>query len=102
MKVKGYRLHVRRKLKENEENRGLIDKKAYEKPFVTFVSSILELSHYSLSLTLGHLEFTWITFTLDQVRQRRQEEGRSKQGRARSSNYNMILIGINLHVCFPC
>ena len=44
---------------ENEENRGLIDKKAYEDQLVPFVSSVLELPHYSLSLslTLGHLEF---------------------------------------------
>jgi hypothetical protein len=38
---------------ENEENRGLIDKKASEDQLVTFVSSVLELSHYlSLSLSL--------------------------------------------------
>jgi len=28
--VKGHKFHARRKLKENEENRGLIDKKDYE------------------------------------------------------------------------
>jgi len=76
---------------ENEENRGLINKKAYEDQLVPFVNSILELSHYYLSLTLEHLDFSWIILALDQERQRRQEEGRSKQGRVGSSNYNGIL-----------
>ena len=37
---------------ENEESRGLINKKAFEDQLVPFVSSVLELSHYSLSLSL--------------------------------------------------
>jgi len=37
---------------ENEENRGLIHKKAYEDHVMAFVSLALELSHYSLSLIL--------------------------------------------------
>jgi len=41
---------------ENEEYRGLINKKAYEDLLVAFVSSILELSHYSLSLSLSLLD----------------------------------------------
>ena len=45
----------------------------------------------SLSLSLGHLDFSWNTFALDQERKRKQEEGRRKQGRARSSSYNKIL-----------
>jgi len=36
---------------ENEENRGLIHKKSYEDKLVTFFSLVLELSHYSLSLS---------------------------------------------------
>ena len=40
------------KIMENEENRGHINKKASEDKLVPFVSSVLELSHYSLSLTL--------------------------------------------------
>ena len=67
--MKDHWLHVRRKLKENEENRGLIDKKAFEDQFVTFfVSPFLELAHYSLSLTLGHKEFAWSTLALGQKR----------------------------------
>ena len=55
---------------------------------VQFWSSLIILSH---SLTLGHLDFSWSTLTLDRERQRRQEEGRSKQGRVESCNYNKIL-----------
>jgi len=39
------------------------------------------LSLFSLSLTLGHLHFSWSILELDQERQRRQEEGRNKQRR---------------------
>jgi len=68
---------------ENEENRCLIDKKVYEDQFVTFFQfSVGALSLFSLSLTLGHLEFSWSTLALDQERQRRQEEAYIKQGRA--------------------
>ena len=37
---------------ENEENRGLIDKKDFEDQLVPFLSSFLELSIYYLSYTL--------------------------------------------------
>lgn len=42
---------------ENEENRGLIHKTTSEDYLVTFVSSVLQLSNYSLSLILLD---TWI------------------------------------------
>ena len=70
--MKGHRLHVRRKIMENEENRGLIYKKASKDQLVPFVSSVLEFSNYSLSLslslslTLGHLENSCSTIALDQ------------------------------------
>jgi len=53
-------------MKENngkiEENRGLIDKMTYEDKFVAFISfSFRALIFYSLSHTLGHLEFSWST-----------------------------------------
>ena len=56
------------------------------------VSSVLELSHYSLSLshTLGHLEFSWRTLALEQDKQRRQGEARIKQGKAGSNSYNRV------------
>jgi len=37
---------------ENEENRGIIDKKAYEDRLAPFVNLVLKLSHYSLFLSL--------------------------------------------------
>ena len=76
--MKGHRFHVRRKMMENEENRGLFYKNVYEDQLVPFVSEFLELSHYSLSLslTLGHLDFSWSTLALDQERQ----EGKTKEG----------------------
>ena len=50
------------KIMENEENRGLIDKKAYEDNIVTFFQfSFGTLSLFSLSHTLGDLEFSWST-----------------------------------------
>ena len=82
---------------ENEENRGLIDKKASEDHLEIFFHctfcqfSFGALSLFSLTLTLGHLEFSWITLALDQERQRRKEEGRRNQGIAGSSSYNRIL-----------
>jgi len=43
---------------ENEEKRGLIDKKAYEDQLVTFCQfSFGALSLLSLSPTIGHLQF---------------------------------------------
>ena len=58
---------------ENEENKGLIHKKDYEDQPVTFFSSVLELSHYSLSLslTLGQLELSWSTLALEKEMKRR-------------------------------
>ena len=81
-------------MKENEEKRGLIDKKAFEDQFATFCQfsfGALSLFSLSLSLTVGHLEFSWSTLTLDQERQRRQEEVKVKQGKAGSNSYNRIL-----------
>jgi len=44
---------------ENEENRDLIYKKAYEDQFVTFCQfSFGALSSFSLSNTLRHLDFS--------------------------------------------
>ena len=63
---------------ENEENRGQIDKKAYEDQLAAFVSLLLELSLYSLSHTLGHLEFSWSTSMLDKEKKRMQR-GRKYQ-----------------------
>jgi len=47
---------------EIEENRGLTDKKASEDQWASLVNSLLELSHYSLSLTYSWaLRISWST-----------------------------------------
>ena len=76
---------------ENEENRGLINKKAYEDQWVGW--SVQDLANLALELshTLGHFKISWSTLELEQERQRRQEEAKIKQGNAGSSNYNNIL-----------
>ena len=76
---------------EIEENRGFIDKKSYENQWVSLVSSILELSHYSIALSHSWTLRVFLdTLELEQERQRIQEEAKIKQGKARSSSYNMI------------
>ena len=47
---------------KNEENRGLINKKAFEDQWERLGQfSLRALSHYSLSPTFGDLEFSWST-----------------------------------------
>lgn len=58
MKVKGHKLHVRSKIKKNEENRGLINKKAYEDQF-SFGALILFSHRLSYYWTLSFLEHSW-------------------------------------------
>ena len=51
-----------RKIMENEENIGLIDKMAFEDQLVPFCYfSFGALSLFSPSLALGHLYFSWST-----------------------------------------
>ena len=71
----------------NEENRGLIDKKASKDQLVPFSNSVLELSHYylSLSLTLDHLEFSWSTLDLDQGRKSKKRERKESKDQGRKS-----------------
>ena len=98
--MKGHRLHVRRKMKENNGNYEKNEVKRYRMHVtrkmkeieaslikilmrisgLDLVSSFLELSHYSLFLshTLGYLEFSWSTFALEQERKRRQDEAKIK------------------------
>ena len=84
--MKGHKFHVRRKIMENEENRGLIHKNVSEDQLESFCSRF-----YS--------EFSWSTLALDQERKRRLEEGRSKKGRAGSINYNRILCKYQFFMC---
>ena len=80
--MKCHRLHVRRKIMENEENRGLISNNSYEDPLVTFVSSVLELSLYSLSLSLLD---TYIFFEQFSFGSRREKKVRESKDQARNS-----------------
>ena len=64
---------------ENEENRGLIDKKAFEDQLVPFINSIFELFLYSLSHTLGHLEFSWNILALSQEGGKQEKVGQGKE-----------------------
>ena len=76
---------------ENEENKGLIHKKASEDQFVTFCQfSFGALSLFSLSFSLLETDFSWSTLALEQERKRRQEEAKIKQGKAGSSSYNRL------------
>ena len=71
-----------RKIMQNEENRGLFYKKASEDQLVTFYLCIFgDLPLFSLSLTLGHLEFLE-HFGIWARKTRKQEKGGSKQGGA--------------------
>jgi len=52
--VKGQRMHVRREMKENEENRGFNAKKSSKDKFVTFfMFRFGALSLFYLTYTLG-------------------------------------------------
>jgi len=44
-----------------------------------FVNSVLELSHYPLSHTLGHLEFSWRILALEQGSEKKAKEGQGKE-----------------------
>ena len=89
---------------ENEENRGLIYKKAFEDQlkgffFKPFVNSVLELSHYSLSLslTLGHLEFlgSFWHWTKKGKKARRRKQARRSKNQATTTR---IFADNDLHV----
>ena len=90
---------------ENEENKGLFYKKDFDDHLVPFVSSVLELSHYSLSLSLthtfGHFEFLE-HFGI--FRKGGNKVGKRRKQARRSRNQvttTELLAGIDLHVYFP-
>ena len=67
---------------ENEENRGLLYKKAFEDQLVPFVSAFFgSLSLFSLAVSHSWtLRISWIILALDQERQEsKKEEGESKE-----------------------
>ena len=91
---------------ENEENRGLINKKASEDQLVTFCQfSFGALSLFSLSHTLGHLEFSWSTLGGCGILGFLEQEGKGRAGKHKrtsgSTTTSDFLAGIELHVCFP-
>ena len=78
---------------ENEENRGLIDKKAYEDQLVTFC----QFSVGALSHTLGHLDFSWSKKGKEGKRKKRSSRERKDEAAT-----TVFIAGINFHVYFPC
>ena len=93
---------------ENEENRGLVDKKASKDQWARLVNvafcqfSVGALSLLSLSHTLGHLEFSWITLALVQGKKRKDKEGKGNQRSSKEDQdqegTTRLLAGIDLHV----
>ena len=73
---------------ENEENRGLINKKISEDQLVHFFHfSFGAPSLYSLSLTLGHLEFSWSILAMDQ---RRTKNAKGSKNQEKKSNIKQL------------
>ena len=97
--MKGHRLHVRRKMKENNGNfkkmEASLIKRLMRISSWLLISSFLELSHYSVSLTLIHLEFSWSILDFKRGREKQAKEGQGKgrkekmkQGKEGSSSIN--------------
>ena len=86
---------------ENEENRGLINKKDYEDELVPFVSLVLELSLYSLSLkhNLGHLDFSWTTLALDKKRKRRHRGRKDQARKSRIKQPHQVYLQVSICMC---
>ena len=86
-----------RKTMENEENRGLINKKAFEDQLESFLLVQVFANTYgsysilSLSLILGHLDFSWSTLALEQERKESKKKEESSKEEKESSNYNRII-----------
>ena len=84
---------------ENEEYIGLIDKKAYEDQFDLFVSSVLDLSHYSLSFsfldTQSFLGALW--HWIKKGKEGKRKEGASKEEKDQATTAGLF-VGIVLHV----
>ena len=77
---------------ENEENRGLFYKKAFEDLLVTFVNAFFgALSLLSLSLSLLDTLNFWSTLALEQEREESRKKEEARKEEHESSSYNMIL-----------
>jgi len=72
---------------ENEENRGLIHKKASEDQLVTFCQFIFRaLSLFSLSHTLGDLDFSWSTLGGCGILGFLEREGKGRVGKHKKAS----------------
>ena len=89
---------------ENEENRGLIHKRASKDQLVTFCqfsfwSSLITLS---FSLTLGYLEFSWSTLGGCGILGFLEQEGKGRAGKCKNSltsaTTSYFLVGTEMHV----
>ena len=70
------------KLMENEENRGLIHKRAYRDQLVTFSQFIFgALSLFCLSLNLRYLQISWSTLGGCGILGFLEQEGKGREGK---------------------
>ena len=88
---------------ENEENRGLINKKAYENQCARLGQfSFGVLSLFSLSHTLEYLEFSWSTLGGCGILGFLEQEGKGRMRKCKkvsaSTSTSNFLAGIKLHV----
>ena len=84
---------------ENEENRRLFDKNAYEDQLVPFIILVSELSLYSLCHTLGQLEFSWCISTLDQERKRRKRGRKYQARKSRIKQLQRDSLQVSIFMC---
>ena len=77
---------------ENEENRGITHKTASKDKLANLLSVQVwsSLIILSLSLTLGHLEFSWSTLALDQRRKRRKRERKESKDQGKESRIKQL------------
>jgi len=93
------------KIMENEENRGLINKKAYEDQWERlgqFSFGALSLFSLSLSPTLGYLEFSWSTLGGCGILGFLEQEVKGRTGKSKMASTSTttldFLAGTELHV----
>lgn len=104
MKMKGHKLHVRRKLKEyngkSRKQRPLL-KMAYEDQLVHFLGLVLELSRYTLSLYLSHYWKLIVCRELWNLSKKGKKVGKRRKHERRSRTQvatTRLLAGIYLRV----
>jgi len=88
---------------ENEENKGLIVKKAFEDQWadlvnVSLVSSVLELSIFSLSLSYSWTEFSWSTLEECGILGVLEQEGKGREGKCKRTSGINSYNGFSLQV----